>query len=161
MPGSQGSVSLLVISTSKSRVIKSMSALLELWLSSLARKYCKDLQGQRGEAVPSGWEKQRPQTDSEPLLNIPRDRGCRIYVPCSWYLWSWTDTHNTSSSPQLWKELLPNWSGKKGEVATFPTGPVNYPKICFPGMCCAWGVAHLWWHNRLHRDRGSVSRPDF
>lgn len=60
-----------------------MSALLGLWLSSLACKY-KDLQGQRGEAVPAGWEKnpenQRSQTNSETLLIITRERGSRIYI---------------------------------------------------------------------------------
>lgn len=34
-----------------------MPALLGLWLSPLACKYSKDLQGQRGEAVPAGWKK--------------------------------------------------------------------------------------------------------
>lgn len=72
-----------VISTSISKGGKSMSALLGLWLSPLAYKYSKDLQGQRGEALPAGWEEknqQRPQTNSETLLIIPRERGSRIYI---------------------------------------------------------------------------------
>lgn len=140
MPGSQGAVSLPGISTRISEGVKSMSALLGLWLFPLACKYSKDLQEQRVKQCQQGGKYKTETTDklSDPPYHTKRKQQQDLHsFPCSWYLWSWIDTRNTSSSSQLWKEFLPNGSGKKGEVAALPSGPVNYPNICTGSLACA------------------------